>query len=271
VPVELYRSKVMPEMFHKAWDNPELLYSVIAGVMREGFFEEALDPAAHLVQIDSDRVRSTNVLGVALMQTGDLDGAEALFKDHLRDAGPAAIIMTNLAKIYSTRGDAALAEQTLWTALTIDPNYENGLVWWGALHREREDEPGFLEAMRQVAELPGSWRAQLWLARKLLEDDKLAEALDIYRAVLPDASEDPNALTMISGDLCKNRHVREGYDLVAPLYDPAKHGLIAGVNLLQACIELGEKQQGRELLATLRRLKRYDLSKILDKLEEQLR
>src|SRR5262249_19933815 len=149
-------------------------------------------------------------------------------------------------------------------------NQDNALDWWGALHRERDGEAGFLRAMERAAEVPGSWRPQLWLARKALEDGNLAGAMAIYARVLPAAGITGAALMMISGDLGKSGHPREALDLIAPVYDPVVHGPMPGINLVQACIQVGDKTRGREILSTIERLQRHDITTHTNRLRAQL-
>jgi len=266
-----YRSKLLPDQFIKANDDPDALRGAIAIALMDGFFEEAVAPARRLVEIDPDPARAINTLGVALMRSGDPDEARDIYESYLRDTGPDGYILTNLAKAYDMCGDRPRAEQTLSEGLECDPNQENAVIWWGAIYRERGGDQGFLDAMRRLALVPGSWRAQLWLNRKLLEDGRVDEALASYRSLLPAAGKDGGALMMISGDLGKNEHAREALDLVGPVYDPATHGIETGVNLVQACIQLGEVRRGRRLIAELRALGRYDWFKYLDALQDQLK
>ncbi len=267
---DYFACTILPDQFEQADDDADRLYGVIVIALTDGFFAEALEPARHLFVIDPDEERATNVLGIALMRTGGLDEAEKLYQEYLAKECPSGVIFTNLAKIYSSRGEDARAERTLWTALQVDPNQDAGLKWWGAIHRERGGDQGYWEAMRSVAELPGSWRAQLWLARKQLSEGDSAGAVATYREVLPAAVIDGEALTMISGDLGDHGCSRDSLDLVGPVYDPVTHGPYPGLNLIQACIETGDKARGRELLGSVESLRRYDLVESLDMLRELL-
>ena len=176
----------------------------------------------------------------------------------------------NLAKARSAQGDKIEAEGLLWQALLLDPNLENAVQWWGAIHRERGGVAGFLEAMQRVAALPESWRAQLWLARDLLAHKQPTRALELYRSVLPLAVEHGDALMMITGDLGNSGYKHDAVHLIAPLYEPTKHGPFAGINLLQACITIGDASRGREMLRKVETLDRHDVKSILEGLRVQL-
>ena len=117
----------------------------------------------------------------------------------------------------------------------------------------------------------GSWRPQLWLARRHLERDELDQAVVLYESVLPAASEYGDALMMISGDLGNHGHPELALKLVGPHYDAPMHGALTGLNLIAACIQLGEIAQGRALCDQVERLERYDLIEPLAQLRTQLK
>jgi tetratricopeptide (TPR) repeat protein len=265
-----YRSRVLPVQLEKAHGDPDQLYNALILALQDGFFAESVSPAEHLLATDSDRERSTTVLGIALTRSGRLAEAERLFRSYLEECEESGVILTNLAKVCADRGDEVAAEETLWRALAADPNQDNALDWWGALHRERDGDDGFAHAMQRVAELPGSWRAKLWLARMELEADRPSRAMALYESVLPVASEFPDALMMISGDLGSNGYRREALDLVGPVFDAAQHGPIPGINLAQACAQLGETSLGLRILGSLEQLGRHDLAEHLQQIRHEL-
>lgn len=266
-----YRKKVLPGSFEKSKGNTDELYRAIALALEDGFFEECLSPARRLVQIDPDKQRSATVLGIALMKNNRLDEAQEVLETYLRENGESGVLLTNLAKVFADKGEVDKSTQTLWKALTIDPNQDNGLGWWGAIHREKEGEEGFYRAIEKVAEVPGSWRPQLWLARRLLEQKKIDSAITVYRRVLESAAEAGDALMMISGDLGNGGYLAQMLDLILPFYEPEKHGPMAGLNLIQASVQLGEKETGLKLCDSVERLQRYDLKQFLESSRAQLR
>jgi tetratricopeptide (TPR) repeat protein len=265
-----YRDRVLPDQLRNAQDDPDQLYQAVVLALRDGFFPEAIPAAEHLLATDPDRERSTTVLGIALTRTGRLDDADHLFRSYLEEFGESGVILTNAAKVCAERGDDVAAEEILWSALGADPNQDNALDWWGAIHRERDGDEGFAHAMLRVAELPGSWLATLWLARSELEADRRSEAMALYESVLPAASEAPGALMMISGDLGNHGCAREALELVAPVYDVARHGPMPGINLAQACAQLGETSRGLGILDGVEQLGRPDLAEYIQRIRHEL-
>src|SRR6185369_8004214 len=117
-----------------------------------------------------------------------------------------------------------------------------------------------LEALRRLAELPGSWRAQLWLAREALKSRQLDEALTLYRETLSSAAKPVpgDLLQQMSGDLGNAGHLPELLQLTESHFDCGKHGLQVGNNLIKAHLDLGQLEAARRILDQLYGLKRAD-------------
>ena len=202
---EEWRDSVLLGNIERVWDKPDELYGMIVSALNDGFRSDVVKAARHLYEIDPDPVRGACIWGIVLNEEGRLDEAEAVFKRHTAKHGENGVILTNLAKVYSKRGDNPKAEALLWHALEIDPNQDNGLGWYEAIHRGRSGEEGSVAALRRIAEIPGSWRAQLWLGRAALQRRDLSGALHLYRAALSRVNPIPSdALMQISGDLGLN-------------------------------------------------------------------
>jgi tetratricopeptide (TPR) repeat protein len=192
--------------------------------------------------------------------------AEALLEEYLDKQGAQGMVLTNLAKAYSAQGKQDLALATLWRALETDPNQENALLWYEAIFREGEGEEAGLRAFQRVAALPGSWRAQLWLARHSLENGDLDAALCHYQSSLA-AGGDPapaDLLTQMSGDLGNKGHLPEILDLVAPRFNIHQHGLRVGNNLIKANFDLGRLDAAQELVDGFQTLDRADYRETLN-------
>ena len=117
--------------------------------------------------------------------------------------GRTGSVLLNLAQVYATRNETERADATLWRALEVEPNLDNGLGWYASLAAERAaaglaagspeadqtalqqaGEQAGTEALQRVATLPGSWRAQLWLARGELNRNNLDAARALYHQAL---------------------------------------------------------------------------------------
>jgi tetratricopeptide (TPR) repeat protein len=187
------------------------------------------------------------------MENNRLDDAERTFNDFLSTHGDDGVVLTNLAKVYSRQGDDARAASTLWQALEVDPNQDNGLDWYAAIHRDRGGEASALDAYHRVAMLPRSWRAHLWLARDALQHRDLDTAATLYDELLVrvEPPVPPGVLMQISGDLGNHGYLREIIRVVEPHFDPALHGLQVGNNLIKANHDLGRTDRARHVLGQL--------------------
>lgn len=272
IPREEWRTKVLPGNLHAHWDDPHALYSLVLGAVEDGFHADVLEAADRLNGIDPIPERGATVLAIVLMKNGALGQAEAVLTGHARRHGESGVILTNLAKVYAERGDARRADETLWRALELDPNLDNAVAWYMAAHREREGEAAALEAMRRVAALPGSWRAQLWLAAGALAAGDRDGALALYHESLSRAAGDVPAalLEQMSGDLGRHGLLDELVELTGPRYDPARHGVMAGSNLMRAFLDLGRPDDARAVLERLHALRRPDWGPALGFWEQEI-
>jgi tetratricopeptide (TPR) repeat protein len=249
-----WAEKVLPGSLRDAWDDADALYGQIVTALQDGLEDRLLEAAKRLSEIDSDAQRSAVVLAIVLMKTGELDEAEEVLRAHITRHGETGVVLTNLAKVYAERNDKRASETLLRRSLALDPNQDNGLDWWGAIHHERGGKDAFLKAMEDIAGEPGSWRPQLWIARHHLQDGRVDEAIGLYRHAIGLAGDSAEALMMISGDLGKAGRIQEMLDLVLPVYVPSNHGPHTGLNLLQGLLEAGRTREGRELLSSVQRL-----------------
>ena len=267
-----WKDKMLRNNLEDVKDNPDQLYNLLVMALQDGFASDIIPYAKHLYQTDPIPERGATILGITYMQTGHLDKAEEIFNDFISKHGENGVILTNLAKVYSHRGDHSRAESTLWHALEVDPNQDNGLDWYAAIHNERGGEEAAQEAFRRVEAIPGSWRPQLWLARFALKKKDIEKAKSYYSEALEKAGNPPppDLLMQMSGDLGANGFVKEMIELAGPYYDPKFHGLEAGNNLLKANLELGRIEEARNILNELYAMKRPDWKETLQYWDTEL-
>jgi tetratricopeptide (TPR) repeat protein len=257
---EVWRDSILMGNIDKAWKNPDELYGIIVQSLHDEFVKEIVPAAEQLHKIDPVPSRGATILGIAYMETGRLDEAEQVLSDYLAKHGDEGVVLNNLAKVYSKRGLEEKSEKTLWHALEVDPNQDNGMGWYEVIRRERDGEKGGLDALRRVAAISGSWRAQLWLARAELEDGNLNAALDFYKESLANAGEPTpgDLLQQMSGDLGNKGHLHQIIEWVGPHFDVKLHGIMVGNNLIKAHLDTGNLDAARFILDQLYALKRPD-------------
>jgi tetratricopeptide (TPR) repeat protein len=260
-----WKDNVLLDNLEQKRDDPDELYGMLVGALEDGFAADIVPYAEHLWRTDPVPSRGTTILGIIYMENNRLDDAERIFRDFLSANGDDGVVLTNMAKVFSRRGDNAQAESILWHALEVDPNQDNGLDWYAAIHRERGGEACAVDAYRRVAALPQSWRAQLWLARDALEGRDLATAKTLYAEALSRSGSPPpsDLLMQMSGDLGNNGYLAEIIQLVEPYFEPAIHGLQVGNNLMKANSDLGHIDRARHILGQLYAQKRHDWQETL--------
>jgi len=257
---EEWRDNILKGNLEKAWNDPEELYGLIVQSLHDEFVAEVVEASEQLHRIDPSPERSATILGIVYMETGRLDDAEQVLSGHLSKHGDDGVVLTNLAKVYSKKEDHELSEQTLWHALEVDPNQDNGMGWYEVIHRERDGDDAGLDALRRVAAIPESWRAQLWLARAALEAGNLDVALDCYKESFSrvDTPVPVDLLKQMSGDLGNNGYLNEIIEWAEPSFDAEIHGLLVGNNLIKTHLDLGNLDAARFILDQLYALKRPD-------------
>lgn len=255
-----WKESVLRDNLEKQRNDPEQLYGMLVGALKDGFATDVIDYAEHLWRTDTTPSRGAAVLGISYMEAGRLDDAERVLSGYLAEHAADGVVLTNLAKVHSRKGDAARAEALLWDALQSDPNQQNGLDWYAAIQRERGGETAASDAYRRVAALPGSWRAQLWLARTALEKRELETARSQYDEALARAGRVAPAdlLMQMSGDLGNNGYLAEIVSLVEPHFDASAHGLPVGNNLIKANLDLGRVPEARLIVDRLYAQNRHD-------------
>jgi tetratricopeptide (TPR) repeat protein len=270
IPRAEWLEKVLKPELRAKWDQPDSLYQLIISALNDGFAIHLDEASARLLAIDPNMERGHVVRGIVLLKLDRLDEAERALRAATAKLGETGTLLTNLAKVQVAKGNSARADATLWKAITLDPNQDNGLAWWVARERERGGEAAYVAALEKVAALPGSWRAALWLGRQQLKDGDVAGAIDRFRRVLAHGAYDPDTLITISGDLGNAGHIAEFVELVAPHYDPAVHAPQAGLNLLQAYLRLDRLDEAEALLDRLYALKMPPFKQYLDDMAKEL-
>ena len=261
--------EALPKYFEEAEGDPDKTYKLIVLSLQDELFEECLAPARRLVDTDPNKERAVNLLGIVLLKNKLLDEAEEVLQKYLKE-GQSGVILTNYAKVLVEKGGEREGYKTLWKALLADPNQENALAWWYSIHAENKETRRLRDSLKKLAEVPGSWRPLVYLAMMNLDEDKTGNALALFKKVLAIAPEQGDALTVVSGELAHRGHLKEALNLVYPVYDARRHGLFAGMNLIQACISLKEREKGLLLCDAVEQLGRPDQKEKIKGMREKL-
>jgi tetratricopeptide (TPR) repeat protein len=160
-----WRNNVFLPGLAQKWNNAAELYDAILSGLNDGFAADLIPAAARLVEIDDDPERSHTIQGIVLMENKRLVEAESTLQAGIAKVGATGTLLTNLAKVFSHKGDDARAEELLWQAIEADPNLDNGLLWWASIKQEREGEAGYVAGCGPLRRCPdpgvrnSGWRA----------------------------------------------------------------------------------------------------------------
>lgn len=267
-----WAESVLPGAINRAWSQPDELYQIIVTSLRDGLRKKVIEASKHLFATDTNRSRATCLWSIVLMDEGRTDEAERILRKFCSQNPDDGYILANLAKVHSLRGQAKQAEQMLWHSLEVDPNQSHAVGWYWSIHHERGGNREGYEALKRIALLPGSWRAQLWLAKEALRSNQLSEAMRLYRESLARAGKPIPAdlLTQISGDMGNSGHSAQMLDLVAPLFVPNVHGLDVGNNLMKAMVDLRQFDRASAILESLFQQRRSDWQRTLQFWETEI-
>jgi len=271
MPKEAWRTQVLPATLAAKRNDPEALYAVIVGALRDGYPADVLESARHLAAIDPEPLRGATVLGVVFLQLKRYEEARRTLEEATAAHGEEGSILTNLAKAYSGLGDVEKADSILWRAIERDPNQENGLLWFAVIQKERGGPKAQKEAFERAARVPKSWRPQLWLAREALGRGDATQAADLYRHALSQLDPVPaDALMQISGDLGNSGQLSLLLDLCTPKFAVQRHGVQVGNNLIKANLDLGRTKEARAILENLYAQQRPDWRAVLTDWERRI-
>jgi tetratricopeptide (TPR) repeat protein len=267
---ETWRRDVLLPNIAASRGNPDALYDLVVGALNDDFAADVLDAARHLAQTDPQPRRGAMLLGIVLLQVKDYAGARQILERAIATHGEDANLLANLARAFDAAGDPGRAQELIWRALNLAPNEEAALNWYVATNTKGSQD-AMIEAYRRAAALPGSWRAQLWLARISMDAGDLVEATRLYEEALGRAKPVPADLLMqLSGDLGNRGHTELLIRLTQPRFDVDVHGLTVGNNLLRAFVELGMFAEARKLLEQLYSRQRPDWREHLQFWESKL-
>lgn len=270
IPREEMKKSVLPNQLKNHWNNADALYNDVLLALKDEFNEEALDAAKHLVHIDEIKERGYTTLAIAYMANGLFGESEKTLNEYINLFGKTGMILTNLAQVHHYRGDIEGAMDLIWESLCLEPNQEATLQWWIILNKQAESKTSYPDLLKKITAIKGSWLPQLYLARYYLEQKDLESAKPIYEYVLNTYVDELPVLFIISGDLGNNGYINEIIDIVAPLYDPEKHDIMAGFNLLHAYIQTNNYIEGSKLIDRLKQVERADVKAVLRKLANDI-
>jgi hypothetical protein len=250
VPKSQWKNEILPNILNNHWNDANLLYGDIIRAIEDGYHNEVKEAAEHLREIDEIKERGYTVLSIEYMKCDLYDEAENVLNEYIEVFGKTGIILTNLAKVlYGQKKEEYI--ETLWEALTLEPNQSNGVLWYASIYKDSEDEEGYINALKKVSEIDGSWFPQILIAKEHLNKKEFNKAKEIYNLVLEKFKDRGEVLTTISGDLGESGYVQEMIEIISPIYQLEKHSPTPGLNLLQGYYQTKDYEKGQALVKEL--------------------
>ena len=160
-----------------------------------------------------------------------------------------------------------VTDNTLWERLRRTPNDHELLTLWVKQREAAGGDQGALQALREAAALSGSWLAKIWSTREMLAKGDLKSALEIYCVVLKGTDNDSLAMQEMSGHLGEAGYYHEAIEWLLPVYSPHRHGLFAGLNLLNCCQDAQDFDSGLDLVHRMRGVHWPGFEVVLEKYE----
>jgi len=246
---EQYLTKALPEMLKASDADPERLTQVIMQAVRDGFADNVIAAANRLTVLDKDNLeRALTVLAVVQRDSGDLDLAEGTLNELKQRKPDSAAAYVGLGMLQERQGNFDKCVELLWQALQMDCNNPDAVHGYlQTRHRSVGDE-GYPAEIEKIMALPGSWRAQMWMARLHLGKNNADAAAVIYRDKLSGDAVESDALLMAVADLVQNGKHDLIEELIVPRFEPGKHHPHIGMAMLQHYHMQEKHAVGEELL-----------------------
>ncbi|MCU0894681.1 MAG: tetratricopeptide repeat protein, partial [Rhodospirillales bacterium] len=202
VGVELLRARetskglaVLAQTVERAPDAPLANFGVIAALIQEKRFDEALAAAERFHEQDRNNVTALRLLGTAQLAKGDRKGADASFRKALEVAPGDPTTSVIFAELMSRDGDLDGARKVLEEASRLYPNDAGLLAVLGYIAMRQERTADATDLLRRaLSKDPEHRRSQLLLSQVLLAQNDPRGAL----AVLPTERDlkDPQRLAL---------------------------------------------------------------------------
>lgn len=139
-------------------------YRIGEAFLQQKQHEKAADYFSKSLDILPLNLDFKNKLGVAVMELGNIEGAQKLFESILQESNQHIAALTNLGFVKVNLGELKEAESLYSRALALSPDYVPVLLNMAGLYLLRRDELKAKKMVRKVLELqPGNGQAEVIL------------------------------------------------------------------------------------------------------------
>lgn len=241
---ELWR--MLEEHMRHAWTDPVRLYPLVRRAIDHRFAREALPYAEQLFRRANGMEIGALILAETQRKAGLLAEARATLTGQQARTGPSALLLLNRAKVEGNLGQGDVELALLRQSLEIDPNTDQAVELWQAIHRDRFGHDAAIGALEDVARLPGTWRPQMWLARRVHERGDTERAVALFRHAVTASRFDKDCVTMAVGTLSPELGIAALAD-----YEPRTGPPHVGFLLVELLAKTGRSKEATSTLRTV--------------------
>ena len=216
----------------KNWNNLEVLYSIVLDAFNNDIFAEVKDTTMRIYNMDKDKERGTNFLGIYYANNKMFNEAKSIYKKYMEEEKPSEIIFSNYGIVLEKEEKQAESQKYFWKALEINPNMQNPLNKVLEFSKAKSDEE-YYKNLYKISTLPVSWRAKLVKANYEIKLGNMETALVDIEKALEESKYNSEAMTTALAIYGNNKRYDEIDKNVLSHFDPLKHGPYATSNVLK--------------------------------------
>ena len=225
----------------KNWNNLEVLYSIVLDAFNNDIFAEVKDATMRIYNMDKDKERGTNFLGIYYANNKMFNEAKSIYKKYMEEEKPSEIIFSNYGIVLEKEAKQSESQKYFWKALEINPNMQNPLNKVLEFSKNKSDEE-YYKNLYKISTLPNSWRAKLVKANYEIKLGNMETALvDIERS-LEESDYNSEVVTAALAIYGNNKKYDEIENNILPYFNPVKHGPHATSNVLKY-LKISEKYE----------------------------
>ena len=124
----------------KNWNNLEVLYSIVLDAFNNDIFAEVKDATMRIYNMDKDKERGTNFLGIYYANNKMFNEAKSIYKKYMEEEKPSEIIFSNYGIVLEKEAKQSESQKYFWKALEINPNMQNPLNKVLEITKNKRDE-----------------------------------------------------------------------------------------------------------------------------------
>lgn len=236
---EMWVEEFLKPALKANWNNIEVLYGIVLDAFNNDIFADVKDAALRIYNLDKDKEKGTNFLGIYYANTNMYDEAKSIYEKYIENEKPSEIIFSNYGVVLEKEGRQAEAQKYFWKSLEINPNMQNPLNKIIEFSKNKSDEE-YYKSLYKISTFPNSWRSKLLKANYEIKLGNIETALVDISKSLEESNYNSESLTAALAIYGNNKKYNEIENNILPYFEPMKHGPYATLNILKY-LKISEK------------------------------